>query len=361
MNRAIFVCALFTASAAFLAAQQSAQSNPYQGVSHPPPDSTIIDEAPPQPVPPIVLPAQPKQSAPAAKPAPKASTPAQTQSQQPATTHTSTPGYPYADGTDGGIVKVASTPDAQTPAYEPNEPTVWARIYASVPDGDIVHPQPPPPGEVGYGTIIHVRLLDQLSTANNQPGDTFRSRVTQDVYEDGNVVIPAGSEINGTVVRVSSGSFGAGGYMDLRPDTVTLPDGKRYRMYAMVSGTPGSHARVGAEGTITPGRQWKRYGIEYGGGVGAGAATGAVLGGPAGALAGTVIGAAVITAHLLVSHPQATLEPGSKLLFTLTEPLDLVPAAQGGAAKGPVLHQDPAEAYTGGSASTTGTPGGGLK
>ena len=68
----------------------------------------------------------------------------------------------------------------------------------------------------------------------------------------------------------------------------------------------------------------KRDGIEYGGAVGAGAITGAVLGGPAGALAGTIIGAGAVTAHLLVSHPQATLEPGTVLLFTLTQPLNLV-------------------------------------
>jgi hypothetical protein len=31
--------------------------------------------------------------------------------------------------------------------------------------------------------------------------------------------------------------------------------------------------------------------------------------------------------HLLVSHPQAKLEPGADLVFTLTEPLNLVSAA----------------------------------
>jgi hypothetical protein len=54
--------------------------------------------------------------------------------------------------------------------------------------------------------------------------------------------------------------------------------------------------------------------------------TGAILGGPVGALAGTLVGAGLVTVHLLVSHPQAKLEPGADLVFTLTEPLDLVPA-----------------------------------
>jgi multisubunit Na+/H+ antiporter MnhB subunit len=55
-----------------------------------------------------------------------------------------------------------------------------------------------------------------------------------------------------------------------------------------------------------------------------------MIAGPGGALAGGIIGASVITVHLLVDHPQATLDDGTVLLFTLSEPLHLVPAAQTG-------------------------------
>ena len=79
-----------------------------------------------------------------------------------------------------------------------------------------------------------------------------------------------------------------------------------------------------------PDSRLKKDGIEYGAAVGAGAVTGAILGGPGGALAGTIIGAGVITAHLLISHPQATLENGTVLLFTLSQPLSLVAAAPTG-------------------------------
>jgi len=116
--------------------------------------------------------------------------------------------------------------------------------------------------------------------------------------------------------------------MLLRPETVILPDGSRFRLYAATTGTPGSRTRVGSEGTITPGSRLKKDGIEYGGAVGAGAITGAIVAGPVGALAGTLIGAGAITVHLLVDHPQATLEEGTVLLFSLTEPLNLAPAVQ---------------------------------
>jgi hypothetical protein len=129
---------------------------------------------------------------------------------------------------------------------------------------------------------------------------------------------------------VSTGSFGGHGSMRLNPDTVVLPDGSRYRLYAQVSGTPGSNTRVGNEGDINPGSQLKRNGIEYGGGVGAGVVTGAVLGGPVGALTGSLVGAGLVTVHLLTSHPQAHLEEGTVLLFTLTEPLHLEPVRNQG-------------------------------
>ena len=87
---------------------------------------------------------------------------------------------------------------------------------------------------------------------------------------------------------------------------------------------------MNSEGTINPGSHLKRNSIEYGGAVGAGAVTGAILAGPAGALAGSLVGAGVITAHLLISHPQATLDEGTYLQFALSQPLSLVAAAPTG-------------------------------
>lgn len=87
---------------------------------------------------------------------------------------------------------------------------------------------------------------------------------------------------------------------------------------------------MGSEGTILPGSRARRDEIEYGGAVGAGVITGAVIGGPVGAVTGGAIGAGAVTAHLLIDHPQATLEPGAILEFTLTDRLNLTPAAAPG-------------------------------
>jgi hypothetical protein len=225
------------------------------------------------------------------------------------------------DGTDEGIVGVAASSGT---------PGLASRRSAIDPDEDIVHPEPLPPGTLGEGTLVRVRLMDELSSSFAEKGQPFRSRVATDVLQDGQIVIPAGAEIDGRVADVSTGHFGGHGSLFLRPETVTLADGSSYKLHAVVRSAPGSNTRVGSEGDIRPGSRVKRDSIEYGGVVGGGVITGAVLGGPVGALAGGIVGAGIVTAHLLVSHPQANLESGTVLILTLTEQMRLVPAGSQG-------------------------------
>jgi hypothetical protein len=304
MNRPLLACAFLALACAALCAQQStpAQPGPYSGTSSPPPDDTIETSEPQV--------AQPLPKPPAGKPM------------------TVQPAAPVNAATDAGIVQPGQ---GQAPLTS---------RYAGDPDGDIVHPEALPPGVIGEGTTIRVHLLDQLSTRDSVRGDRFRSRVASDVEEGGQILIPAGAEIDGTVVAASRGDhLGSHGTMRLRPETVIMADGSRFRLQAYVAGPAGAHARVDREGTIGAETRIKRDGIEYGAGVGAGAITGAILGGPAGALAGTIIGAGAVTTHLLISHPQATLEPGTVLFFTLTQPLNMVAAPNANTASNPPADQ----------------------
>ena len=314
MKGSVLTCILLLGTAAAAGAQQSGSSSQYEGTADPPPDTTITTPMPPplakpSPAHPMVAqptPAPPEQSIglhPLSKPSSAKALAADVE-----------------QGTDDGIVQVAP----ETGTVTSGQPQLNQRSYASDPDGDIVHPAPLPPGELGEGTTIRARLLDELSTGYANVGDKFRARVASDVFRGNQILIPAGSEIDGTVAQVSTGHFGGHGSMSLRPQTVILPDGSRYRMYAQVMGAPGSNTNVRGEGAITPGSRIKKDGILYGGGVGAGAVTGAVLGGPAGALAGSVVAAGAVTVHLLLDHPQATLKQGTVLLFALTQPLNLV-------------------------------------
>jgi len=308
MNRPILMCAFFVAAATALAAQDASQTSPYQGTSNPPADNEIITSSTPQAKPPAghLASVQPE------APVPAATMPAS------ADPSTSDP----APGNDEGIVQAK---DATL-----TNPVVSSRPNAVDPDGDIVHPRQPRPGELPEGTTIRVRLLDRLSSVSSERGESFRSRVASDVLLGEKVVIPAGAEIDGRVADVSSGRMGGRGSMRLQPETVILPNGSRYTLHADVTGTPGARARVGGEGTILPASRLKRDGIEYGGAVGGGAIAGALIAGPVGALTGSLIGAGAVTAHLLINHPQATLEPGTVLIFSLSEPLMMTPEGSSG-------------------------------
>jgi len=310
MNRPILVCALFVAAAGALGAQQP---SPYAGTSRPPADDQITTSETPEAKPSAGQPTDPGSQAISVRPQ------ADTQ-QSPADPSINGQAMNVPDaGNDDGIVHVAPSPLAQT-----------ERAWADEPDGDIVHPRARHRGEIAEGTTIRVRLLQKLSTAYSEKGEHFRTRVASDVLQGGQVVIPAGAEIDGRVIQVSSGHVGGHGFMRLQPEAVILPNGSRFMLHAETTGTPGSRTRMGSEGAITPDSRLKRDGIEYGGAVGAGAVTGAILGGPAGAVTGGLIGAGAVTVHLLVNHPQATLESGTTMVFTLTEPLDMVPAPVSG-------------------------------
>jgi hypothetical protein len=367
MNRPILTCAfVLIGTVAFAqqqpddpqqpaqqpAQQQPAQADPYQGQSSPPADDIITTAPQDQPQPkakpragkpfaqPITQPAAQSPDAAAQPPAvdgqaPSDETPVQAGDSTVLPKSGSSaqfavhPGpvdpsvnYPDPDvnGTDDGIVGIAKQEpqDAAVP-----QPMLRSRDESSDPDGDIVHPHPLAPGELPDGTTIRVHLLTRLSTVDSQPGEVFRTRVATDVLQDGQVLIPAGAEIDGRVVQVASGTMSSHGTMLLRPDTVILLDGTRFHLDAQVSGAPGTRARISGEGYINPGSRLTKDSVEYGGGVGAGVVTGALIAGPVGAVTGGIIGAGAITVHVLTSHSDATLEPGTVLLFTLDNRLDL--------------------------------------
>lgn len=314
-----FATALLAIPCAF--AQQAQQnSNPYQGVSNPPADDTIVansDDAVPA--------AKPSP----AKPASQATTavPATTTTPAPASVSTPTPTTHPSSNPDEDIVSsVPAANTTNTAAITGSLPTkLETRPYN--PDEDIVGYVPSPNNELAEGTNIRVRMMDALSTNETSSGSAFRAQVINDVYKNGKVIIPAGSELRGRVVRVSQGHhFGPAATLRLRPDVIILPDGTAYHLYGQVVGSKAPNTRTDSEGGIQPASHLKKDAIEYGAGAGTGAIVGAKVGGPTGALVGSLIGAGVITAHLLMQHPEVAEVPkGSIVTFSLTEPMDLLP------------------------------------
>jgi len=117
--------------------------------------------------------------------------------------------------------------------------------------------------------------------------------------------------------------------MRLRPERVILPDGTRCQLRAQVLATPGTHTRVVRKAPSLPARAFAAIRLNTALSSPAGDHR-RVHCRPVGAVAGGAVGAGVVTTHLLVNHPQATLEPGSVIDFTLTDTLSLTPAVAPG-------------------------------
>jgi hypothetical protein len=310
---------------------QTQQSQPsqdqYSGVSNPPPDSTIqADEDQPQPAaapapkPSAAIPAAPAAPPPtvAAAPAPAAS-PVPPPEAAPAPIPASGEFAGEVDNTDMGIVTVVSDRGAAPP--------LQARPVSSA-DNGVVNDVPYSPYDLREGANITVRLAQQITSADTQPGTAFRASVMKDVYSDGKVIIPAGSEMRGRVVSVSQGHhLGPHATIHLRPDEVVLPDGTAYRVFAEVVETDAPGTRADDEGGIEASNHYKKDAVEYGAAVGAGAVVGGAVGGPVGAGVGTLVGAGAATTHMLLQNPQeAKLPEGTLLVFTLTQPMSVTPA-----------------------------------
>ncbi len=343
MQKILLVVGCATLALSAIAQQQSVPADPYQGVAHPPSEAILTNESAPEPqIAPQTTP-QAAQKPSAAHAAPIAA-PAVLFAPAPSSTDPATT-FPAADAhvaakpaadPDGDIVHPENDPApvVEMAAKSAAAPVLAARpaapdsegIASADPDGDIVHPQTVRPGELAEGTMFEVELSERLSSADNEKGDRFHGKVLADVMQNGKILIPAGSTVEGRISAISSGHLAGHGSMRLTPQTLILPDSTRIVLRAEVSGTPGSNNRIDDEGGIDPGSRKERAGIEYGAVSGAGAATGAVFGGPVGALAGGLIGAGMVTTHLMVSHPQTTLDQGTRILFTLTEPLNLMPS-----------------------------------
>jgi hypothetical protein len=317
--RIIVAAALTIASTAYgqQAPQQTQQpsSDPYQGVSQPPPDDTIVasQDAPPA----------------AVKPSP--ATPMATTAPAPAPVYTAPPPPPAAASPSRAYNPdddIVSSVPAQTSAQYDGSSTNGATLQTRQdPDAGIVSVVPSPANELPEGTNVRVRLTEQLSTKDTAVGSPFRGEVTTAVFKDGRIIIPPGSILKGRVVGVRQGHhFTGAATLHLRPDMIILPDGTAYHLFAQVIQSKAPGTRTDSEGGIQPSSHWKKDTVEYGVGIGAGAITGAHFAGPHGALIGAGIGATLITAHLLMQHPEAAvLPPGSVVTFSLSEPMELTP------------------------------------
>jgi hypothetical protein len=216
-------------------------------------------------------------------------------------------------------------------------------------DAQIVTSVPEREGEINEGTLLRVRMREQLSTSATEPGAKFTGEIMEAVMNNGRVIIPIGSVMEGQVTEVHSGKRISGAAsLHLEPRSITLPDGTVYVIHAQLIDTPLSNFNVDREGTLKRRDRAKETLAVAALTTGGGAVAGAMLGGGVGALVGAGVGAGATTVMWLKQERQATLVKDSRLVFSLTTPLLLKPihsasAAGGATGAGPALKAATAE------------------
>lgn len=163
-------------------------------------------------------------------------------------------------------------------------------------------------------TPIEVELRDTLSSEVNLAGDPVRATLIRDVLQDGLVVIPAGSDLFGTVIdAVPQKKFGGQARLALEFDRIELASGESVAV------------RTGLD--LAGKKQKKKDAATIGGATAGGAVLGRVLGGDdktKSTVIGAVLGGAIGTAVAAENRGDpVVLDSGTTLELELEVPTHL--------------------------------------
>jgi hypothetical protein len=164
---------------------------------------------------------------------------------------------------------------------------------------------------VPAGTAITVSLGSALGSKLSRSGDTFTGTVAKAVELQNKVVIPAGSNVSGTVTDAKPlGKFKGGAELQLRLDSISVK---------------GADLAVQANArSFTAKGKGKRTAVLTGGGAALGGLIGGLAGGGKGAAIGLAAGAgAGAGGSALTGNKDIVLPAESAVSFELTEPLEI--------------------------------------
>jgi hypothetical protein len=140
------------------------------------------------------------------------------------------------------------------------------------------------------GTSLAVRIGETISSARNQPGDSFLATLTQPLVIDGFVIAERGSRLEGRVVDAAQAGRGRGAsHLSISVVRLATSDGQNIRIRTE------PYAKDGASPAATDA-------AKVGGGAAIGAVIGAIAGGGKGAGIGAGAGGALGTGDVLLTH-----------------------------------------------------------
>jgi hypothetical protein len=178
------------------------------------------------------------------------------------------------------------------------------------------------------GTLIQVRINNELSSEHNQAGDRFTATLEQPIIANGWVVARRGQLLTGRVVSVKKAGFISGtSQLGVEVVELTLVDGQILPIRTSLVQSSGGTTRGRDAATVV-------------GTTGLGAIIGGAAEGGGGAAVGAGIGAGAGILAVLTTRGRPTiLFPESQLTFRLEAPLD-VSTERGSVAFQPVGQAD---------------------
>jgi len=199
-------------------------------------------------------------------------------------------------------------PAPATPAPQiPAEPAPASQPAVANP----TPPPPPPPRqiEVAAGTTMTIRMIDDVDSAVNKPGEIFHASLDAPVVVDNDVVVPKGADV---YVRLSSASSAGhmAGKSELHLELVKLEfQGQSYPLVSSTYSVSGSS-------------RGKDTAKKVGAGAVLGTLLGAIAGGGKGAAIGAAAGAGAGGVYQAATHGKQVKVPSeTKLDFQLEQPV----------------------------------------
>lgn len=203
-------------------------------------------------------------------------------------------------------------PGPAEPTPQQNVPVQNVSLPAPVSEARMPHTV-----TLASGTVLPVRIGESLSSARNQPGDTFLATLTQPLVIDGWIIAERGARVEGRVVDAKRADRGKGdSHLDISIVRLATADGQNIHIRTE------PYVKEGASSTGTDA-------AKIGAGAAIGAVIGAIAGGGKGAAIGAGAGGAVGAGDVLLTRGQAAeIKVETRVSFkvqdsvTITERLD---------------------------------------
>ncbi len=208
------------------------------------------------------------------------------------------------------------------------EPLWVAQNFSNNGFGSFNNNLPPLQGRVvtaPAGSFLSASLQTPVSSETARVGERFNAILGNDLAAGGQIVLPAGSQLEAQVLSVTpAGRAGRNGELDIRFTAAMLPNGQRVPLSGRIQTEDGSGLIKGGTATGRLGRAAVRTGVGAGLGAALGTAMGPLSGGRVGrgAVYGTALGSGLgALAAAAQKGNEAVLQSGQALNVVLDQPL----------------------------------------